>query len=357
MRLRVPAAVAVVLSLVGCQHRASRRECFDLTLDDVVVGASLEETWERAREHGWKCSIQSSPYAHRFDLICAIGVGSAASEFRSEFLRGELVSARFERSLAGPRGHCPETELGFERWRESVLKRLRGRLGPPTSLEPRGPKQEAEAFVWRSHEDEIELTSFAAAQRLSLSAADVRTMGSHRLSDSEFERLIAWKTTVTDETVAEEVLRNLSEIAGTEMSHYSEFGKFVAAPPYPPESPRGSYVEWRTDEAVGFSELGFAPSLGSVSCSYAVTVEPQSCAAGECAFTAAARCDPKGTGELVHWAFVHRTHEGLSAQGPFPVCRASGVYSPVTGEAIGYDRVGLCEAKPATPKRSQPGDR
>jgi hypothetical protein len=153
---------------------------------------------------------------------------------------------------------------------------------------------------------------------------------------------------ISEVAVAEEVAQHLYRLHVVEQSYYSEFGRYLAADPHPPEPPRAAYASWRPGEAPGFDDLGFVPASGRSACSYAVSVAPPPCGAGgDCGFTAVAACDRLGDGEIQYWALMVSRWGVAPPDGPFGVCRG-GVYDPDSGRDVGRNAVGLCRPRPAS---------
>ena len=268
---------------------------------------------------------------------------SETSDFEFWFLRDTLVSAALERSMDGPAGDCRPNQ-GFEGWSRAELARLQSRFGPSDQTDEVEPRGRVEIHRWRTRDDEIVLRIYSDAGRLSIEGVDRAALRSLGLSRSErLAMLDSTDTGVSEVAVAEEVEQNLYDLMVVEQSYYSEFGRYLAAGPYPPEPPRAAYGVWRQGEARGFDELGFAPSTLRSICSYAVSVGPDGCEVdGSCAFTAEAACDRRGDGKIEYWGLVRSSRISVPPNGFFGMCRGTGVYSPDTGKQIGHDVVGLC---------------
>lgn len=349
MKARVAAGTLVLSLALGCKHLEPSSACLDMTLDEVV-GRSVLEAWELAREQGWDCTVRPSIYVDTVRLECAHGAGPTAARLERRFERDRLVSARLERRFAALRPGCAEESLGFAGWAESTLAKLRARFGPPQRM-----SRSAEGnYLWSATDEEYSLEIDAEQQRLAVSATDTATLRSMRLDERELAYLIEGPAPArySNETLmAEEVAHNLRSIVGAERSYNSEFGHYIAADLQPRDVPEGAIVEWPANPSGGFNVLGFAPALGRASCSYAVGLGPEPCSPEGCqTFTAIAICDPNGDGKLVHWGLVQRSHSGVTTAGPSGICSADGVYSPDSGERIGHDIVGLCDASSIAPR-------
>ncbi len=318
-----------------------------MNLDRVVWGATTQETWELARRRGWQCALESSVRAHQLGLRCTEGRrAEEASSFEFWFLRDALVAAALERSVGGPRGDC-RPNPGFERWSRAELARVRARFGPSEQANAVEPRGRVEVHRWQTRDDEIVLRIYPDAERLSIEGADRAMLRSLALSRSEQLALLdSSEAGVSEVAVAEEVARNLYALMIAEQSYNSEFGRYLAAGPYPPAPPRAAYAVWRQGEASGFDELGWAPNPPRSICSYAVSVGQEGCEReGGCTFTAEAACDRSGDGKIEYWGLMHPSRGSAPPDGPFGVCRGAGVYSPDTGKQIGHDVVGLCRPR------------
>ena len=353
MTIRIQAgAIALALAL-GCAHLGSSTVCLEMILDDVA-GASVLETWELARKRGWDCTVRPSIYVDTVRLECVDGNGPTASKLERGFARDQLVSATLERWFAAVRPGCAEQSLGFAGWADATLLNLRARFGPPQRTSR--SDESAETYMWLAMDEEYSLEIDGERQRLAVSATDTARLRSLRLGEAELAYMIEGPSRdsapeMRFTIMAEEVARNLRAIAGVESSYHAEFGRYVAAALHPGDVPRGVRTEWHGEQAGPFHDLGFAPPLGRVSCSYAVGLGPEPCSPENCqTFTAIATCDPNGDGKLVHWGLVQRSPSGVTTDGPSGICSASGVYSPDSGERIGHDIVGLCEASSIAPR-------
>jgi hypothetical protein len=272
------------------------------------------------------------------------------SSFEFWFLRDALVSAALERSMGGPAGDCRPNQ-NFESWSRAELARLQSRFGPSEQTDGVEPTGRVEIHRWQTRDDEIVLRIYPHAWRVSIEGVDRAALRSLALSESERLALLGpTEAGISEVAVAEEVEQSLYILRTAEQSYYSEFGRYVAAGPYPPEPPRGAYAIWGQGEAAGFEELGFAPSARGAICSYAVSVGPEGCEVdGSCdAFTAEAACDRRGDGTVEYWGFVRSSRTGVAPDGRFGMCRGTGVYSPDTGKLIGHDVVGLCRPRGAS---------
>lgn len=283
--------------------------------------------------------------ADRFGMRCTEGASDEGSTFEFWFFRDALVSAALERSAGGPRGDC-RPNPGFEAWSRAELAHMQSRFGPSERTSPIEPRGRVEAHRWHTRDDEIVLRIYLDAQRLSIEGEDRAALRS--LAPDRSKPLTAMHSTeegVSEVAIAEEVAQNLQALMGGEQSYYSEFGRYLAAGPYPPAPPKGEYVTWRPGDAGGFDQI-FAPVSLRTSCSYAVSIGPESCeGGGACAFTAEAACDRRGDGEVEYWGLMHSSSGDVPPVGPLGMCRGDGVYSPDTGKHIGHDVVGLCRPR------------
>ena len=204
---------------------------------------------------------------------CApIASGCAATEgapARGLELRVLVPPRRVGVGGSGALGGRPPRRLrpnpGFEAWSRAELARLQARFGPSEKTNPIEPEGRVEAHRWhtrRRRDRAADLPGRAAA-----------------LDRRRRPRRAAFSgTTDAGSSCRCSVPRRRGRRGGrrgrggtdpqpidgrAEQSYYSEFGRYHAAGPYPPDPPRGAYVVWRQGEANGFDELGFAPESAS----------------------------------------------------------------------------------------------